>query len=285
MLVTVDRAQLADFLRRRRAAMAPGDAGLPTGRRRRTPGLRREEVAALADMSVDYYARLEQGRGPHPSVEILGALGRALRLSVDERDHLYHLGGQAPPTANGPSHHVRPGLLRLLDRLADTPAMIASDLDETLVQNRLSMALIGDHTGHVGRDRSFTWRWFATPAIRRRFPAEDHEQLGRTRVADLRATAARRRGADVIELVDALLAVSPEFVRLWDEHDVAVRRTETKRIIHPAVGLIEIDCEVLHTPEHDQRLVVYTAAPGSEAEAQLDLLRVIGLEQFDPATS
>lgn len=140
----LDRAGLADFLRRRRARLAPSDVGLSAGTRRRTPGLRREEVAQLAGMSADYYTRLEQSRGPRPSRQILGALARALRLSDDERDHLFHLGGEEPPRGAHGSGHVRPGLLLVLDRLDDTPAQVVGDLGDVLAQNVMAAALVGD---------------------------------------------------------------------------------------------------------------------------------------------
>src|SRR6266705_1382210 len=142
----MNRAALADFLRRRREALQPGDVGLPAGipGRRRTPGLRREDVAALATMSTDYYTRLEQQRGPQPSEQMLGSLARALRLTSDERDYLFKLAGHTAPAPVSVATHVPPGLLRVLDRLEDTPALILSSLGETLVQNRMAAALLGD---------------------------------------------------------------------------------------------------------------------------------------------
>ena len=142
----MDRAALADFLRRRRAALQPGDVGLPDGVRRRAPGLRREEVAALAAMSTDYYTRLEQQRGPQPSEQMLVALARALRLTDDERDYLFRLAGRTAPSPVSTAAHIAPALLRVLDRLDDTPALILSNLGETLVQNRLATALCGDRS-------------------------------------------------------------------------------------------------------------------------------------------
>jgi transcriptional regulator with XRE-family HTH domain len=141
----MDRAALADFLRHRREALRPGDVGLPAGVRRRTGGLRREEVAALAVMSTDYYTRLEQQRGPQPSEQMLASLARALRLTDSERDYLFRTAGHNPPTpASAATSHVAPALLRVLDRLSDTPALILSSLGETLVQNAMAAALLGD---------------------------------------------------------------------------------------------------------------------------------------------
>ncbi|MGI8448979.1 MAG: helix-turn-helix domain-containing protein [Streptosporangiaceae bacterium] len=146
----MDRAELADFLRHRREALQPGDVGLPAGARRRTRGLRREEVAALAAMSADYYTRLEQQRGPQPSEQMLASLARALRLTSGERDYLFQMAGHNPPASVSAATHVAPALLRVLDRLADTPALILSSLGETLVHNRMASALFGDNSGVHG---------------------------------------------------------------------------------------------------------------------------------------
>ena len=162
------KRELAEFLRRRRETLRPGDVGLLQGPRRRTGGLRREEVAALAGMSTDYYARLEQQRGPQPSVQIATALARALRLTLDERDHLFGLIGHNAPARFHPSEHVSPTLMRVLDRLGDCPALVLSDLADTLAQNPLSTALSGDQTRHTGLARSAYYRWFTDPAERSR---------------------------------------------------------------------------------------------------------------------
>ncbi len=278
----MDRAGLADFLRRRRERLVPADVGLPAGTRRRTPGLRRDEVSSLAGMSTDYYTRLEQGRGPHPSVPLLSSLARALRLTEDERDHLFHLAGQAPPPRRAASDsHVSPGMLHVLSRLSDTPAFVVSDLGDMLVQNPLSIALSGDYAARSGLARNGTWLWFTEPGRREAFPREDWEQHSRTHVADLRATAARRGSdADVVALVSALRAASGEFAALWDEHEVAVRRADSKRILHPQVGLVDLLCEVLTGVVDGHTLVVLYPRPGTDAREKLDLLRVIGTQDL-----
>lgn len=276
----LDREQLADFLRRRRELLAPADVGLAAGARRRTPGLRREEVGQLAGMSVDYLARLEQARGPQPSTQVLDALARALRLTDDERDHLYYLAGRTPPASHRPISHVSPGLLHVLDHLTDSAAFVASDLGEILVQNRVSVALTGDETHRDGLDRYLIWRWFTNPETRARFPVEDWPAHARAHVADLRATAARRHGdADVLELVGHLTEASEEFAALWSEHQVAVRRAARKRIIHPEVGALDLLCEVL-VGGGDQLLIVLFARPGTDARDKLELLRVIGTQDL-----
>ncbi|MCM6775041.1 helix-turn-helix transcriptional regulator [Nocardia sp. CDC159] len=276
----MDRPELADFLRRRREQLQPSDVGLLPGVRRRTPGLRRDEVALLAGMSADYYTRLEQSRGPNPSVQVLSSLARALRLTDDERDHLYHLCGHPAPTRGG-DRHVGPGLLYLLHKLDDTPACVVSDLGEILVQNRMHVLLLGDASVHTGLDRYLMWRWFTQSGERTRFSDEDWNRLTRKHVADLRATAARRAGdPDVTELVTRLRAASPEFERLWTEHEVAVRLSDAKRINHPRVGLLDLVCETLITPTATQNLLVYYPRPGSDAQDKLDLLRVIGTQSM-----
>src|SRR5690606_20983910 len=154
-----------------------------------------------------------------------------------------------------------------------------SDLGQTLAMNDLAKALLGDQTVYRGREACAAWRWFTDPASRDRFPAEDHDKHSRTRVAELRATAARRAGdPDVEDLVGALLEASDELARLWAEHDVHGPRDRRKRLIHPVVGLVDVDCETLLTPEQDQQLVLLTARPDTEAAEQLRLLQVIGLE-------
>ncbi|MER7876338.1 helix-turn-helix transcriptional regulator [Streptomyces solisilvae] len=273
----MDKKELAGFLRRRRELLTPADVGLPTGARRRTPGLRRHEVAQLAGMSPDYYIRLEQARGPQPSPQMLTALSRALRLGIDERDHLFHLAGHHSPPAFAADDHVSPGLLRLLDALTELPAQVVSDLGEVLAQNRMAVALLGEQTAYTGLARSFIYRWFTQSATRALYPAEDHEHQSRVQVADLRAAVALRpRDPQAAKLVGALRAASSEFDDLWERHDVAVRRSDRKRIVHPAVGIVSIDCEVLATARQDQRLLVFTPRPGSDAVGQLELLRVIG---------
>ncbi len=148
------RSVLADFLRRRREALQPADVGLATTARRRTPGLRREDVAGLAGISSDYWARLEQQRGPQPSPQVLLAVARSLRLTQDERDHLFRLAGHPAPERTSRSEHVHPALLRVLDRLHDTPAQVVDDLARTLVQNPGARALLGDQTARTGFSRS-----------------------------------------------------------------------------------------------------------------------------------
>ncbi|GAA0389473.1 helix-turn-helix transcriptional regulator [Microbispora corallina] len=277
----MDRSALADFLRRRREALRPEDVGLPMGARRRAPGLRREEVAALAAMSTDYYTRLEQRRGPQPSEQMLASLARALRLTGDERDYLFRMAGHNAPAPVTAATHVAPALLRVLDRLDDTPALILSNLGETLVQNRMADALFGDKSGHTGLARSGIYRWFTDPSERLRYPEEDRDRQSRAQVANLRVAygsmGPRSRAG---ELVRALQKASTEFAELWDRHEVATRFEDHKTLIHPELGPIELDCQVLFTEDQSQALLVLTAPPRTEGHEKLRLLAVLGHEHF-----
>ncbi|GAA0345466.1 helix-turn-helix transcriptional regulator [Actinoallomurus spadix] len=276
--------ELAAFLKSRRARVRPSDVGLPTGPRRRVPGLRREEVAQLAGLSADYYTEIERGNSAQPSAQALAALARALRLNDDERDHLFHLADRRIPAAHGPAAQAQPALLGLLDRLATTPAQVITDLHVTLAQNEPAVALIGRQPTMRGPAASFVHRWFTDPDTRGIHPPEDHAYHSRTLVADLRAVAARRgRDPEVATMVASLRRRSEEFAGLWDTHDVAVRRTDHKRIVHPALGVIEVDCHSLFSEDGRQRLLWFTAPPGTEGAAKLELLSVIGTQDLAPA--
>ncbi|KDN23299.1 helix-turn-helix transcriptional regulator [Amycolatopsis rifamycinica] len=272
----MDRAELADFLRRRREALRPDDVGLPPGQRRRTSGLRREEVATLSGMSTDYYTRLEQERGPRPSEQMLAAIARGLRLTLDERDHLFRLAGHTAPARVSRAGHVSPPLMRVLDRLHDTPAQVMSNLGETLVQNRQAEALLGDETRHRGPARSAVYRWFTDPAEQRIYPEPDRPRHARFLVASLRAASATDRRA--VELARLLTAKSAEFAKLWEAHEVAVPFERRKTIVHPSLGDIALDCQLLLTDDLAQLLLVFTATPGTEDAEKLQLLSVVGPE-------
>ncbi|WP_172386300.1 helix-turn-helix domain-containing protein [Streptomyces sp. MNP-20] len=275
----MDLPELAAFLRSRRDRVRPRDVGLPVGPRRRVPGLRREEVAQLAGLSADYYTELERGHGVQPSDQTLAALARALRLDGDERDHLFHLADRrVPPAAHGPAAHVRPGLLSLLDQLSATPALIITDLHETLAQNGLATALFGPPPPLRGPAASRVYRWFTDLTSRELYPPEDHPHHSRVFVADLRAVTARRgRDPQVTRMVAELRRRSQEFAALWDTRDVAVRRADHKRIVHTTLGILELDCHSLLSEDGHQRLLWLTAAPGSTAASQLELLTVGGI--------
>ena len=219
-------------------------------------------------MSTDYYSRLEQQRGPQPSEQMLSAIARALRLTQDERDHLFRLAGHVPAPRARRTDHVNPALMRVLDRL-DTPAQVMSDLGDTLVQNELAVALLGDQTRYTGPARSMLYRWFTDPEERQIYPEEDQPRHTRAYVAGARAILARDRDdSRAREIVDALLAISPEFAQLWSEHEVAVRLSDYKRMTHPRVGTIELHCQQLIAADEGQILLVYTATPGTEDARQ-----------------
>ncbi|MFE9611922.1 helix-turn-helix transcriptional regulator [Streptomyces sp. NPDC006012] len=272
-----DRAGLAGFLRTRRVSLQPEDVGLPRGRRRRTGGLRREEVAALCDMSADYYTRLEQPRGPHPSGQMLAAIARGLHLSPQERDHLFQLAGHALPPRERRGDQVDPGMTRILDQLEDTPAQVMNQLGVTLKQTRPAVALLGDETAYTGLSRSAHYRWFTDPASRLLHPESDHDVQSRLMVADLNG-AHSRDGVDsyVGELVDTLRGESPEFAELWHQRPVLGPSCAAKRFQHPKAGLLELHCQTLVDPDACQRLLVYTAVPGTESDTNLRLLSALG---------
>ncbi|NYD22565.1 helix-turn-helix transcriptional regulator [Kineococcus aurantiacus] len=273
----IDRTGLAQFLRLRREALQPQDVGLPRGQRRRTSGLRREEVAALAHMSTDYYARLERGRGPQPSVQMVASIAQGLHLGLDERDHLFRLAGHQPPARGALSEHVSPGLLRILDRLEDTPAEIVTELGVTLRQTPMGIALTGDATRWSGPARSLGYRWFTDPGTRQWYAPQDHAFLSRLYASHLREVVTRRGpGSRAAELAELALARSEELRRLWELHEVGVRPTDVKRFVHPAVGPIQLHCQTLLDPQQNHLLLVYTAVPGTEDQEKLELLSVLG---------
>lgn len=272
----IDRAGLAQFLRRRRESLLPADVGLPTGQRRRTEGLRREEVALLCHMSSDYYARLEQERGPQPSLQMLGSIAQGLHLSLDERDHLFLLAGHTPPARGGDSEHVSPGVLRVLDRLTDTPAEVVTTAGVTLRQNALGVALTGDTTRFTGPARSLAYRWFTDPAARRLHLPEDHDFLSRLYASHARAAVTQGGPrTSVARLAELLLVESAEFRELWQQHEIGLQPREVKRFVHPQVGRLDLTCQTLVDPSQAHLLLVYTATPGTESHEKLQLLSVV----------
>ncbi|MFC5290301.1 helix-turn-helix transcriptional regulator [Actinokineospora guangxiensis] len=273
----IDRAGMAAFLRHRRQALQPEDIGLRRGQRRRTSGLRREEVAAQCSMSADYYARLEQERGPQPSAQMVAAIAQGLHLSLDERDHLFRLAGHNPPARGSASEHVTPGLARIFARLADTPAEIVTELGETLRQTPLGIALTGDAARHTGPARSLGYRWFTDPGSRALYEPDDHGFLSRMFASGLREAVAKRGpGSRAAHYADLLTARSAEFRAVWDTHEVGVRPNEVKRYVHPAVGALQLHCQTLIDPVQEHYLLVYTAVPGTESHEKLRLLSALG---------
>jgi transcriptional regulator with XRE-family HTH domain len=273
----MDRALLADFLRARREVLQPEDVGLPRGPRRRTGGLRREEVAALAGMSVDYYSRIEQQRGPMPSEQVLAGLARGLHLSLSERDHLFELAGHSAPRRVLREDHVSPTMMRIVERLADTPALVLSRFSETLLQTRPAIALLGDYTRFSGMSRYLVYRWFTDPAQRELYPAEDHDLRGRVFTVDLRTVYTADPQGRAGEIVAALLATSAEFAEVWRLHEVDVtHHHDLKRYRHPELGELELYCQRLIDPDQAQDLLVFSATPGTPSHEKLQLLPAVG---------
>ncbi|WP_030563646.1 helix-turn-helix transcriptional regulator [Streptomyces aureocirculatus] len=280
----MNRQELAGFLRSRRERIAPDEVGLPAGPRRRTPGLRREEVAQLAFISTEYYARLEQARAPHPSREVLAQLARALRLSDAERDHLHHLAGAPPGPPPGPSREVRRSIIDLLDRLPETAALVVSATYEVIAWNALAAALMEDFSALPRRDRNLVRRAFLGPHRdgRRLYGVSDADTFARTAAQHLRATAARYPGdPEVSALVDELLTASEDFAHIWAAHEVSPRPTLCKTFHHPLVGPVAVNCDALDITDRDQRVFFYTATPGTPSEQAMRLLSVVGTQRMD----
>ncbi len=273
----MNREELAAFLRTRRDRLRPADVGMPDVARRRTPGLRRQEVAQLAGMSVDYYIRLEQGRGPHPSRQVLAAIGRALMLSADEREYLFRLAGQSPPPTVGPSREISPGIRNLLDSLPDTPAYVVDAKYDILAWNQLATFFVGDLSELPDSDRNMI-RWiFRLPATEVPWSDPETVRFTRSTVADLRAAYGRYPfDQGMRDLVTEMLALSGEFAQMWAAHDVESRRPLMKRFDHPIAGPLEFECQILHVGDTGQRLIVYCAAPGSVTQAAFRRLAAEG---------
>ncbi|MGW4797964.1 helix-turn-helix domain-containing protein [Nonomuraea sp. NPDC004297] len=286
----MNRAELAAVLRSARARLQPHDVGLPAGTRRQVRGLRREEVALLAGLSVDYVVRLEQGRGARPSAQVVGALTQALRLDDDDRDLVFRLAGHEPPQPGRVGTIVRPSVLRLLDRMSDLPVLVLSAKGDVLAWNPLAAALQGDMSAWPRHRRNLIWQRFlgSSRCQAAALPGED-DAAARAAVGTLRAAQARYpRDPDLARMIRELRGGSPVFDELWREARSAAWRTASKSVNHPELGTITLDCDALQLPDTDQTVLVYSAAPGSPEAAALDLLRVTGLQRFpiaSPGTS
>jgi transcriptional regulator with XRE-family HTH domain len=274
-----DHGELGAALRGWRDRVPPGDVGLPAGRARRAPGLRREELALLAGVSADYLTRLEQGRATAPSAQVLTALARALRLSREEQDHLFRLAGQAPPRAGHIRTQLTPSVQRLLDQLTGVPVGVNDAAWNLIAWNPLWAALTGDPSTRTGRDRNVLWRYFTGQPGRVVHTPEDRARFEQSSVADLRSATARYpEDADLRRLIADLRAASPRFAALWETGVVGTHRDSRKTFDHPDVGLVTVDCDVLTVDGSDLRIIAYTAPAGSEAAEKLRLLSVIGTQ-------
>ncbi|RSM88460.1 XRE family transcriptional regulator [Kibdelosporangium aridum] len=280
----MDKQELGAFLRSRRERLRPEDVGLPSGPRRRTPGLRREEVAVLAHISTEYYVRLEQGRAPRPSGEVLAGIAGALRLTDAESDHLHVLAGTAPSRTGLHRRDVRPSILALLERLPQTAAFVISAAFEVLAWNDLAAALMEDFAELTSQDRNLARRAFLgqARADATLYGVSDVAEFRCHVVMELRSTLARYpTDPAVTDLVDELRDASPEFARLWERHDVQAASMLTKTFRHPVVGEITVDCDSLALTDRDQHLVLYSAPPGSRGAEALAFLNVLGAESVN----
>jgi transcriptional regulator with XRE-family HTH domain len=279
MSVVVD--ELAGCLRAWRERLTPAEAGLPAGSKRRVSGLRREEVASLAGVSVDYLSRLEQGRAQAPSPSVLTSLARSLRLSEQERSHLFRLAGHMEPGPGTIDRHVTASLQRLLDRLADVPVVVVDAAGEMVAGNSLATALMGDLSGATRRERTFAWRHFTGLPSRVVRDETETEQAEATLVAELHDALGRFPADEHLSaLIADLMDASPRFAELWRRHPVARVHARRKTFAHPEVGTITVDCEALSVQGSDLQVIVYTAAAGSPDAAALELLATIGLQSF-----
>ncbi|WP_329343762.1 helix-turn-helix transcriptional regulator [Streptomyces sp. NBC_00663] len=277
----MDKKELGAFLRTRRERLRPQDAGLPSGPRRRTPGLRREEVAVLAHISTEYYVRLEQGRAPRPSGEVLAGIAAALRLTGAESDHLHVLAGTAPSRTGLHRRDVRPSILALIERLPKTAAFVVSAVYDVLAWNSLAAALMEDFAELAPRDRNLArWAFLGTTDTGAELQESTHGAEFRLHVvAGLRSALARYPADPVVRgLVDELYEASSEFARLWERHDVQAVQMLTKTFRHPVVGKITVDCDSLTLDDRDQCLVLYSAPAGSPDAEALALLDVLGTQ-------
>jgi transcriptional regulator with XRE-family HTH domain len=280
--------ELGASLRRWRDRLSPDAVGLPAGRKRRSPGIRREELAMLAGLSVDYVTRLEQGRATSPSAQVLGALARALQLTVDERDYLFRLGGQVVPGSARMASHVTPGIQRLLRRLDEFPVSVHDAAWTLVAWNPLWAALMGDPSDLHGHQRNLLWRCFTAPesggdptGLTGRIvrTAAEQRAFETAAVADLRAAVGRwPDDPGLRSLVTDLRRASSRFAELWDSRAVGAHAADRKTIVHPEVGSIEVDCDVFTAAGSDLKVIAYTVEPGSEAAEKLALLRVVGLQ-------
>jgi transcriptional regulator with XRE-family HTH domain len=273
------RAELGAFLKARRAELTPAAVGLDDdGTVRRVPGLRREEVARLATISVDYYTRIEQGR-LQASGTVLASLGRALRLDEGQRAYLHELAGRAPATRRRPAvHRLPPSAQRMLDALGHCPAMIFGRYNDILAWNAAAAALYQDFGRLAPAERNYTRLLFLDPASRSLFP--DWEEAGRVSAARLRReTAGHPDDRRLAALVGELTARSPEFRAWWDGRIVSEASRGRKRFRHPVVGPLTLDCDTWTAPDDpDLTFVVLTAEPGSPEDSALRILASWGAD-------
>jgi transcriptional regulator with XRE-family HTH domain len=262
---------LAAFLRARRARLLPEAVGLPPGVRRRTPGLRREEVAQLANIGTAWYTALEQGRDVHPSTGVLDSLADALQLTPDERRHLFLLAGQPLPALPSPDEEkVSPAVRRLVDDLESDPAYVLGRRWDYLYWNRAAAVVWTIADAPPPHARNFVWRLFTDPAARR----AGWDGVAQTVLAQFRADSARYPDDPrFAELIGDLERTSPEFRAWWPRHDVRGSLDLRKEIVHPMVGCLVLDRTTLQVPATpDLKIIVYTPAPETDTARKLQRL-------------
>jgi transcriptional regulator with XRE-family HTH domain len=280
--MAIDELSLAAALRAWRDRLSPAAVGLPTGSGRRAAGLRREELADLAQISVDYLVRLEQGRAESPSAQVLASLARALQLTRAERDHLYRLTGLAPPHDGTIPEHIAPGMQRVLRRLGDAPTGVFTADWRLIWFNAGWVALHGNPASIAPEQRSFVRTRFPIAGEQGRLALHevepgDGERTDRAIVADLRRASGRYPDDPrLVTLIESRLSGNPRFAELWQEGAVASHREDRKVVHHPEAGAITVECDVLSDGDNDLKVVVYSVAPGSEDEARLQFARAIG---------
>ncbi|WP_130798895.1 helix-turn-helix domain-containing protein [Streptomyces otsuchiensis] len=260
-MLSSDRTDFGDYLRRRRAAMAPPEAVSRRASRRRVPGLRRQELSEIAGISVEYYTRLEQGRAARPSREILHALARAFGLSAAERDHLFRLGGEPPPQIEAPDAVIRPGLTRMLRGLDDTMPVTVHDGRLTLLAcNAAAAELLGPLAGGSGRyGRNIAFQAFTAPALPDLLGEEGAELFARVAASELRTALGRYPGDGYLHsLLAELTAVSASFRDHWERCEVGAWRSAVKHMHHPRRGWSRFEIEMLHDAERDHWVMLYT---------------------------
>jgi transcriptional regulator with XRE-family HTH domain len=278
----VEEWEFGRTMRQWRDRVAPEVVGIPVGRRRRATGLRREELAGLAGISVDYLTRLEQGRARSPSAQVVEALARALRVSDAERDLLFRLAGLAMPGRDVVSTRISASVQRLLDRLANTPVVVYDATWTLVVANAPYDALMGPTTRWRGFERNALWRHLLGPGTRAVSRPEEQAELEARLVADLRMTASRYPADPRLrQLIGELRSRSARFVEFWESTDVVKSHQDAGRrkvIDHPDVGHITLDCDTLIVAADDLRIMIYTAEPDTEDAERLALAIVLGTQ-------
>jgi transcriptional regulator with XRE-family HTH domain len=281
-------ADLGGLLRSWRDRLSPVDVGLPVGESRRSAGLRREELAMLAGVSVDYLVRLEQGRAQRPSAQVAASLARALQLSDAERDHLFVVAGLLPPSPTEVPSHIPPGVQRLVARLGEVPLAVWTASWDLVTWSPLWAAMFGEpaRTGPGGRNllrAHFAGTMIGHDRTKVLYQSGGADAFEASLVADLRRVQGRYpddRGVQT--LVDDLLASSERFAELWKSGVVGEHQSERKILRIDSVGELELDCDVFSVAGTDLRIVAYTAAEGSDAAAKLDFLRVAAVAAMAP---